>query len=171
MALLASSALFAGGACRHFCPPPTIQAWPTEPTPAQASTQAPPAHLDETAKEEVREPQPTLLEKADAALNTGNYRQAANVYRQILRASDEGPDIPHAMLRLSIIELLPSGSLHDEDAARARLRRLVSRYPNAPERTTAEALLSLGDQAAGLRQQLEELKRIDLGTPPSVSPH
>lgn len=74
------------------------------------------------------------------------------------------------MLSLAIIQLLPSGSLHDEGAARASLRRLVSRYPAAPERATAEALLALGNQADGLRRQLDELKRIDLGRSPSGSP-
>jgi TolA-binding protein len=100
-----------------------------------------------------------------------DYRKAAAVYREILREQTAEPDAPHAMLHLAVIKLVATGSLHDQAGAQNLLRRLVDRFPDSPERPTAEALLSLGNQADGLRRQLEELKRIDLGAGPSPTPH
>lgn len=168
--LLLGSSLSAVG-CRHFCPPQTIEARPAEPVPQQASQ--PPAPPPETETETPPEaPQPTPLERADLAFAQRDYFQAANLYREILRRGTDGPENPHALLRLAIIQLLPSGSLHDEDGAHALLKRLTSHYAASPEAATAEVLLALGDQAQGLRRQLDELKRIDLGTAaPSGAKH
>lgn len=113
---------------------------------------------------------PSVLEQADQWMAQRDYWKAAAAYREILREQTGAPDAPHAMLHLAVIQLVANGSLHDEAGAQNLLKRLVDRYPDAPERPTAEALLSLGDQADGLRRQLEELKRIDLGAGPSPNP-
>lgn len=163
LSLLLLGSVLSTAACRHFCPPQTIEARPAEPVATHAPEPAVPPPADET-EEPAEAPQPTLLEQADQAFGHRDYFQAANGYREILRQGSTGPETPHAMLRLAIIQLLPSGSLHDEDGAHAMLKRLTSHYADSPEAATAQVLLTLGDQAQGLRRQLDELKRIDLDT-------
>lgn len=166
---LALSLILISAGCRHFCPPATIQARPVEPV-AQTVVQPPEAVQTPPSPESTEPTTPTVLEQADAWMAQRDYRRAAAVYREILREQSAGPDAPHAMLHLAIIQLVATGSLHDQAGAQNLLQRLVDKFPDSSERPTAEALLSLGNQADGLRRQLEELKRIDLGAGPSPTP-
>lgn len=113
---------------------------------------------------------PTPLAVAERLLATGDVRAAAAAYEQHLAVGDgvAGGDL--ALLRLALLHLQADSPLHDPAAGLRLLRRLLEVHPQSPYAAAAELILHLrrdnrrlDAEVARLREQLEELRRIDLG--------
>jgi hypothetical protein len=124
----------------------------------------------------VRNPPPqaplAALSRGEHLLATGDEVGAAAAYQQHLAAGDgvAGGDL--ALLRLALLRLEAGGPLHDPAAAVRLLRRLLAVHPQSPYAAAAALILDLRHdnrrldaEVARLREQLEELRRIDLDGP------
>jgi hypothetical protein len=107
---------------------------------------------------------------ADGLFTEGRYREAAVVYRSLLEQDPAiaGGDRVLFGLALSQLALPAEGSQRLE--AGALLGRLVQEHPESAYRPVAETILEWRSEAERLRQQLEELKRIDLRQPDDPLP-
>jgi len=110
------------------------------------------------------------LARAEHLLATGDEAGAAVAYEQHLAAGDgvAGGDL--ALLRLALLRLQANGPLHDPAAGLRLLRRLLEVHPQSPYAAAAAVILHLKHdnrrldaEVARLREQLDELRRIDLG--------
>ena len=109
--------------------------------------------------------QPGPLQIGDAAFDRGDYSAASDAYQDHL---DRG--LPAAtdrvLFRLALMYALPTSPVHDPRRARKLLGELAERFPESSYRGAAEYLFGLQREVEILRRQLEEIKRIDLGTGP-----
>ena len=115
-------------------------------------------------------PRPGDLSRGEALFAAGDLAAAAAAYEAHLAAGDgvSGGDL--ALFRLALVHLLPESPLHDPQQGAALLGRLLDAHPGSPFASSAAVILdlrrsnrSLDQEVVRLRDQLEELRRIDLG--------
>jgi hypothetical protein len=122
----------------------------------------------------LRKPSPpdplAALSQAEHLLATGDEPAAARAYEAYLEAGDDVPGGDLALLRLALLRLEAGGPLYAPASGLRLLRRLLDAHPESPYAAAAEVILHLrrdnhrlDAEVARLREQLEELRRIDLG--------
>lgn len=124
----------------------------------------------------------TGLETADDLFRRGELAAATGAYEEFL-AAGVGRGADWALFQLVILYASDDNPLADEARARERQERLGSEFPESPWGPYADRYLALcgeiarlqrdrgklGRELESLRQQLEQLKRIDLERKPPGS--
>lgn len=110
-----------------------------------------------------------LLREGDGRLAAGNYAGAVESLHQLLESYPRSEQAPQAMFQLAAVYLTPESPLHDQRKATDTLASLTAEYPRSPWAPAAQAVLLLSKEnvdlrraLAVLREQIEELKQIDL---------
>ncbi len=106
-------------------------------------------------------PEPSPLERADALFEAGDEAAALAAYEEHL-AGPASEGTARALFRMGLLLVTPGSPVADPRRGRELLRTLVREHPESAYRAPAEYLLALQGEAAELRRQLEEIKRIDL---------
>ncbi len=107
----------------------------------------------------------TPLERADRLFAEKRYPEAVAEYAAWLAEHGDAPPADHVVFRLALARLSTGSRVYDPEAARALLARLVRDFPDSPYRPAVELILGWRRDLDRLREQLEELKKIDLGEP------
>jgi hypothetical protein len=107
----------------------------------------------------------TPLERADRLFEEKRYAEAVAEYTAWLAENGTAPPADHVLLRLALARLSSGTRVYDPEAARALLRRLVRDFPDSPYRPAVELILGWHRDLDRVREQLEELKKIDLTEP------
>jgi len=100
---------------------------------------------------------------ADRLWRDGDVAAAVAAYERVADAASGRP-LERALLRLGLAYAAPSSPVHDPARARARLARLVERFPSGRYREAAETLLQLvaafevaGERAERLQAEHAEM--------------
>lgn len=115
-------------------------------------------------------PAPDHLAHAEQLFGAGDLAAAAAEYEAHLADGDEVEGGDLALFRLATMRLTRNGPLYDPAAGSLLLGRLVEVHPGSPFADSASLILDLrrtnrrlDGENDRLRDQLEELRRIDLG--------
>lgn len=73
-----------------------------------------------------RKSEQVLNQEAEKALDARNYKEAVNVYNQLIRAYSKSPDAPRAYFNLGMVYF---GHLEDQNKAEQAWEKLVRKYP------------------------------------------
>lgn len=119
----------------------------------------------------VDEPPPVdHLARGEEFFAAGDLAAAAAEYETHLADGDGVPGGDLALFRLAMLRLLETSPLHDPAAGSLLLVRLVDVHPGSPYADSASLILDLrrdnrrlDSEVDRLLEQLEELRRIDLG--------
>lgn len=114
------------------------------------------------------------IELGEAMILAGDWRGAVAIFDRLLAAPEAEEHLDRILLRSALIRLDPRSSLRLPSRGRGYLARLVAERPDSIYAAEAAVILalerdqrSLAEEVERLRVQLEELRRIDLGPPPS----
>ncbi len=136
--ILAAGSLVLLGGCKTHDPPPVVQLSP--------------------------------LGIADLHFANGDFEAASAAYEGWLAEPHLTEPADRVYFRLGLMHVLPGSPLHDLRRGREYFATLIERYPRSPFRSAAEYLIALQrevkelrHESKELRDQLEEIKRIDLG--------
>jgi hypothetical protein len=110
------------------------------------------------------------LAKADRLFAQRRFGEAAAAYDGWLASHPADPGLDTVLFHAALAHLSAGREGASSRTARALLRRLVAEVPDSPYRPAVEVLLGWRAEADVLREQLEELKAIDLRPPPDDPP-
>ena len=108
----------------------------------------------------------TPVERADRLFEEKRYAEAVAEYTAWLAENATAEAADHVVFRLALARLSAGSGVYDPEAARALMARLVRDFPDSPYRPAVELILGWRRDLDRLRDQLEELKRIDLREAP-----
>jgi hypothetical protein len=159
-ALVVLAVLPAGGCSLFRRPAPTVA--PAPPVAPVPTVVAPPDPLDPAA---------ARLTRAESLLGVARIEEAAGELHSLVDSYPSSAQAPQALFQLALVYLSPDSPLHDGTQGISLLRDLVDTYPGSSWSLASETILRLARTNADLRgvaeqlqQQLEELKRIDIGS-------
>lgn len=96
-----------------------------------------------------------------AHVANGRWTEAAEAF-----AADTALQVkPDALFAAGVLFATPGRPTYDPERARGLLRRLTADYPRTAQARDAAVLLPLLDQVLTLREELRQLKEIDLRPP------
>ena len=109
------------------------------------------------------------LARADELARMNQLEPARELYRKVVRDNPKDPTAAQALYALGLLYVDPKGPLRNYPSARVAFDRLATEHPSSPHAAEARAwsaalreLQQYKDQATGLRQDLEHLKKLDL---------
>jgi tetratricopeptide (TPR) repeat protein len=110
-----------------------------------------------------------LVAHGDGLAERGETRAARAAYEHVLRRYPDEPAAAAALYRIGRLQVDPSSGVRNYRAAQRTFSRLLSDYPGSPWEADARAwrtaiadLLAREEEAARLKNQLEQLRRTDL---------
>jgi TolA-binding protein len=110
-----------------------------------------------------------LVAHADGLAERGQARAARVAYEHVLRHYPGDPAAAAALYGIGRLQVDPSSGVRNYRAAQRTFSRLLADYPGSPWEAEARAwrtaiadLLAREEEAARLKNQLEQLRRTDL---------
>ena len=110
-----------------------------------------------------------LVDRADGLSQSGDHVGARALYEQVVQEYPTSPWAPQALFGLARLEVTPASPVRDYRQAYGHFDRLVTEYPDSPYagdarawRETLGQLFGREQEAARIRQDMEQLKRVEI---------
>jgi hypothetical protein len=166
-------------------PKPDSEKPPLEPVVSLPETSPKPALDDEELAPEPVEILPSSFQVGEEKFAVGSFQEAALSYEVFIKENPNHPKRDPADFKLALSYIFFDNSAQSLRRAQDQFRKFISQFPESPYRRQAEYILALQEEIDKLRsetaekdrqlkrlaEELERLKKIDLGKLPPRPPH